>query len=196
MIKANTELSVDDVNYARVQEIKLAITTKSSKVRSTNDCYIDRKPVFNLLINEGTMIPKKIFLSYARVDKKYKEELDKHFAALKRDKRIEVWHDGAIEAGDVADEITKKELANADIVLLLLSPGFMNSKYIWEIEIPKAIEKGATIVPIFLKPCDFNESEFGIHKFQGLPGEMKWIVKFRHRDEAYLKVVEGIKRVL
>jgi GTPase SAR1 family protein len=128
LIKANTELSADDVNYARVQEIKLAITTKSSKVRSTNDCYIDRKPVFNLLINEGTMIPKKIFLSYARVDKKYKEELDKHFAALKRDKRIEVWHDGAIEAGDVADEITKKELANADIVLLLLSPGFYEFK--------------------------------------------------------------------
>jgi len=74
----------------------------------------------------------------------------------------------------------------------------MASDYIWQIEIPKAIEKGVKIVPIFLRPCEFKESVFEMYKFQGLPPADEWIVssKYLYRNEAYLKVIIGIERIL
>ena len=65
-------------------------------------------------------------------------------------------------------------------------------------EIPNAIKKGVIIVPVYLSVCDFDESKFRINEFQGLPGYKEWIVgsKFQYRDEAYLKVDEGIKKLL
>lgn len=198
LIKTNTELSVDDIHYVRVQEIKAAIKDRAEKIKSVQGEYIKLDPVYSLLINEDTVIPKNIFLSYSHKDEEYKKELDTHFAALKRSGKIETWQDRKIIAGEDWDKTIEEALLNADIALLLLSPDFMASDYIWNVEIPKAIEKGVKIVPIFLRPCDFNESVFEIYKKQGLPGDTEWIVsnKFTYRDEAYLKVVEGIKKLL
>ncbi len=74
----------------------------------------------------------------------------------------------------------------------------MASDYIWNIEIPKAKQKGVTIIPIFLRPCDFTESVFEVYKNQGLPRDTDWIVsnKYSYRDDRYFKVIEGIKEVL
>jgi hypothetical protein len=60
------------------------------------------------------------------------------------------------------------------------------------VEIPKAKERGITIVPIFLRPCDFTESQFELYKMQGLPGDIKWIVSnnWQYRDEVYFEVIK------
>ena len=93
-------------------------------------------------------------------------------------------------------------LYDSDIALLLISPDFMVSKYIWQVEIPEAIKRGVSIVPIFLRHCDFTESVFGIHERLGLPGdrkgEMRWLVSkhFPYIDEGYLEVVNGVKKIL
>ncbi len=192
------ELSLDDIDFAPVKELKEAIGFKAYKVRSRQGGYIEFNAVLHQLLNNSTMIPKKIFLSYSHKDDNYKKELDTHFAALKRSGKIETWQDRKILPGEEWDKTIEEALLSADIALLLLSPDFMASDYIWNIEIPKAIKKGVTIVPIFLRPCDFNESVFEIYKKQGLPGDTDWIVsnKYLFRDEAYLKVIEGIKNLL
>jgi hypothetical protein len=65
-----------------------------------------------------------IFYSYAREDEPLKAELDAHLSALRREGRIESWHDREIRPGaDWAEEIDRN-LDRADIVLALVSADF------------------------------------------------------------------------
>ena len=62
-----------------------------------------------------------LFISYAHEDEDMKKELDKHLIMLKRSGKIEAWNDRGILAGDEWDQSIKNELANAEIILLLIS---------------------------------------------------------------------------
>jgi hypothetical protein len=142
--------------------------------------------------------PKRIFFSYSKKDALYRAELEVHFAALKRSGKIDTWSDVDLEPGQEWDKKIKTELERADIVMLLLSPDFMATDYIWNTEIPKAIEQGKAVVPVFLRPCDWHETLYQVDKYTALPAKGDWIVQNAkpNRDEGYLKVVEGIKKLL
>ena len=76
----------------------------------------------------------------------------------------------------------------------MLSPDFINSDYINNIEIKVAFEKyekgKAIVVPIYIRYCDWLNS--AIRLFQANPkkeGKLKPIKAFKDRDEAFLIVV-------
>lgn len=143
-------------------------------------------------------IPVSVFTSYAHKDEDLREELDVHLAMIKRQPAIKVWNDRQIIGGEEWDDSIKKELDTADIILLLVSPRFLASRYIYDVEIKTAIErhekKDAIVVPIILKPCDWNETEFA--KLQALPRNAKPINKWDDMDEAFYNVVKGLKQVI
>ena len=62
-------------------------------------------------------------------------------SSLKRSKNIETWDHTLIGLGSPWDEAIKIRIQEADIILLLISPDFNNSDYIWNIELKKAIER-------------------------------------------------------
>lgn len=138
----------------------------------------------------------RVFLSYSHKDEAYKEELDKHLSALKESNRIKVWNDGMISGGAEWDETIKSELKAADIILLLISPDFMASKYIKEVEMKAAIErherKEVKVIPIFLRKCDFKGMSFD--KLQGYPKDAKTIKSFEDTDEAFYEIAQGIRK--
>ncbi len=143
-------------------------------------------------------IPVTVFTSYAHKDEELREELDVHLAMVKRHPAITVWNDREIQAGDEWDDAIKSELNTADIILLLVSPRFLASRYIFEVEIKTALErhekKDAIVVPIILKACDWTQTEFA--KLQALPRNAKPIVSWDDMDEALLFTVKGIKQVI
>ena len=51
---------------------------------------------------------KKVFLSYAYEDEKYKLELDKHLTVQKRNEVIDTWNDRKLVAGSEIDEEIKE----------------------------------------------------------------------------------------
>lgn len=51
---------------------------------------------------------KKVFLSYAHEDEKYKLELDKHLTVQKRNEVIDTWNDRKLVAGSEIDEEIKE----------------------------------------------------------------------------------------
>lgn len=118
---------------------------------------------------------------------------------MKRSGLIETWQDREIMAGEDWDKVIKEAIKQSDFVLLLLSPDFMASNYIWATELPTAEAHKTEVIPLFIRPCDFEESQFAVYKKQGLPGfekaKTRWIVSsdFPNRDEGYLKIVEGLK---
>lgn len=138
----------------------------------------------------------KMFLSYAHEDVLLKDELDKHLTALKRSQRISIWQDKNIAGGSDWDETIKEELEQADIILLLISPDFVASEYIWNNELKKALlnhESGRSkIIPIFLRGVVTDGMPF--EKLQGYIDIEKPIASFlgAERDNAFREVVKRI----
>ena len=142
--------------------------------------------------------PLGMFISYSHKDEALKEELEIHLSALTRQKKIKPWQDRAIEAGTEWDDAIKSELEAAQIILLLVTPRFMASNYINDIELSQAMERHkagtARVIPIILKPVDFKGTPF--EKLQALPKDAKPVTRWDDQDEAFLNVVQGIRRVV
>lgn len=140
----------------------------------------------------------KLFVSYSHQDEELRKALDVHLATLRRQGKIQAWNDRAIEAGEEWDALIKANLEAAQIILLLISPHFIASEYCYDLEMQRAMERHeagtARVIPILLKPCDWQDTPFS--KLQVLPKEAKPITQWRDRDEAFLNVVQGIRRVV
>jgi hypothetical protein len=142
--------------------------------------------------------PARIFISYAHADEGHRKRLDVHLAPLKREGLILPWHDRMIEPGsDWAGEIDRN-LAEADIVLLLVSADFVASDYCYEKELQTALERHgrgeARVIPIVVSPVDFGKTPFA--RLQALPRDAKPISTFSQVDDAWLDVAKGIRRVV
>src|SRR6266581_3517067 len=100
-----------------------------------------------------------------------REKLEKQLRALKRQGIIDVWHDREISAGTEWEREIDKHLNSAQIILLMVSPDFMDSDYCYSIELKRAIERHdrgeARVIPIILRPVSWRKSPIG--KFQALP---------------------------
>lgn len=142
--------------------------------------------------------PVEIFISYSHRDEDFKDELEAHLSILRRQKKIEFWHDRAIEAGSDWNADIKSHLESANIILLLVSPRFLASEYFFEKEIQRSLERHVegltTVIPIILKPCDWQGTPFS--KLSALPKDGKPVTKWDDRDEAFLNVIQSLRKVI
>jgi hypothetical protein len=68
-----------------------------------------------------------VFLSYSHKDEALRDQLEVHLAMLKRQQVISVWHDRRLLAGDELDTGISQHLETANIILLLVSPDFLEN---------------------------------------------------------------------
>ncbi len=138
-----------------------------------------------------------LFFSYSHKDEELRNELDKHLSILKRQKVIDVWHDRCIIGGSNLNKEISSHLENSNIILLLISSDFLASDYCYDIEMElsmKMNETGqATVLPVILRPCDWQSASFG--KLMATPKDGKPVIKFPTLDEAFLEVTNEIKRI-
>jgi len=101
-------------------------------------------------------------------------------------------------AGDILDWTISRELDQADIVLLLLSPDFLASDYCYKIEKARALERHhegtARLISIILRPCDWTHSD--LPEFLVTPTDGKPVTTWPNRDEAFLDVARSIRRAI
>jgi hypothetical protein len=98
----------------------------------------------------------KIFVSYSHVDRAWAERLILHLAVLTRRKLIDVWSDRRIRIGSDWQAEINGALKSAKIALLLVTPGFLASKFIWEREmrlILAHVADGMKAYPLIARPC-------------------------------------------
>lgn len=140
----------------------------------------------------------KIFYSYSHEDEDLRNQLAKHLENLKRSGEIETWHDREIEAGTELDSAIQRQLEEADIILLLVSSDFLASPYIQDVELKRALqrhrERSAVVIPVILRPCDWQNSDLGL--LMATPRDGRPITSFENRDEAFLQVVQDLRRSL
>jgi hypothetical protein len=135
-------------------------------------------------------------VSYAHEDSELQKQLNKHLEVLRKENIIDTWDDGQIVPGSVWNEDIARQLAIADLILLLVSSDFLNSTYCYKKEMTSAIERHKTgtarVIPIILKSCAWELAPFA--KLQGLPKGMKPVTEWpqERRDAVWIEVAKGI----
>lgn len=141
----------------------------------------------------------RAFISYSHKDVDALKRLHIHLANLQREGRIGTWYDREILAGDVLDDEISEELEAADLFLLMVSPDFIASNYCVEREMQRALERHETrearVVPIIVEPCDWAAMP-ELRRLKAVPKDGKPISEWANENNAYLNVVQEIRRIV
>lgn len=142
--------------------------------------------------------PIEIFFSYAHEDEALMDDVRRQLIVFERNGKIIKWHDRMIPGGAEWREEIDQRLLSASIVLLFMSPHFIESQYCYEVEGRTALrrheENRARVIPIVLRPCAWEATPFGeLHAF---PKDAKAISSWPNRDEACLDAARGVMAVV
>jgi TIR domain len=148
------------------------------------------------LITDPPKTLVEIFFSYSHKDATLLDKLVAHLSQLKHQGLIAGWHDRKIAAGAEWEGQIDGHLNSARVILLLISADFLASRYCYDVEMKRALERHsageARVIPIILRPCDWHASPFG--KLQALPNNgAKPVTEWRNQDKAFTDVARGIR---
>lgn len=139
-----------------------------------------------------------VFVSYSHADENLRIELGKHLSVLERQGLIKTWHDRMIRAGNEWEGTIDRRLDEARVVLLLISADFIHSRYCYDVEMKRALErhdrKEALVVPIILRAVVLKGTPFT--KLQLLPRDGKPVTTWPDRDTAYVEITDGLKTAI
>ncbi|GHO84900.1 toll/interleukin-1 receptor domain-containing protein [Dictyobacter formicarum] len=139
-----------------------------------------------------------IFYCYASEDKDLQNELNKHLRPLIRQYRLKIREGSDISPGAEWEKEIQAMIDTAHVILLLVSPDSISSAYIYEREIPRAIERhkagDAYVIPVILRPVDWQEAMFS--NLPVLPKDARPVITWPNRDEAFLDIAKGIRKVI
>ena len=140
----------------------------------------------------------KVFYSYAPQDKRLRDQLGKHLTLLKRQGLIADWNAQDIKPGQEWKKEINKNLQEADIIFLLVSANFIDSKYCDSPEVDIAMQRHeaqeAWVIPILIRSVDWETSSIG--KLQALPYNLKPIDLWSNRDSAFARIAKDIRTLV
>ena len=104
--------------------------------------------------------PVRVFLSYAHEDHEWRDAVLAHIGWLRHSGRLAVFDDRAIKTGEEWDERIKRELDDAELVIVLISRFFVGSRYCSVEELVRAVERREAgrceLVAIYCRPVDLG----------------------------------------
>lgn len=154
------------------------------------------RPTSRLVSIRGIMT--SVFFSYSHADEGLRNQLEKCLSMLKHQGAIDTWHDRRILAGDELGGSISAAIESADLILLLVSPDFLASKYCYDVEMGRALQRHeageARVMPIILRPCDWEVSPLA--KLLAAPRDGKPVTKWPDPDEAFQDIVSAIRKAL
>ncbi len=111
-----------------------------------------------------------IFISYSHRDRDWLDRILVHLGPLVRTGEIHVWSDRRLRSGDKWRAEISRSLEEANVAILLVTPDFLNSRFISSYELPpllRAADSGDfRIIPVIVKYSLFAETtlaEFQSH---------------------------------
>ena len=134
-----------------------------------------------------------IYISSAQADDGMRKKIEQQLRIIKNTQDIKIEH---ITAGQETREKSEEYIKKSDIILLLISSDYLDSKNGYYSEMQHALEreKEARVIPILLKPCLFEDAPFSNLKI--LPKNQTPISGWEDIEEAYLEVNKNIKEVI
>lgn len=140
----------------------------------------------------------EIFFSYAHEDETLMDEVRRQLIVYEREGQILKWHDRKIIPGVEWKNEIDERLKRARVILLFMTPHFIESRYCYEMEGQEALRRHdsheAIVIPVILRPCAWEDSPFG--RLQALPLDGKPVSTWENLDVASLDVARGIMAVV
>jgi hypothetical protein len=175
--------------------LEVAVPPEPSKLKSETGMSPEESQVPISVAPPGL----KALISYAREDVEFKRKLVRYFGSLKDSGLVSVWHDNEILAGQEWRDEIEKQLNDTQIILLLISLDFLDSPFIKEVELKRALERydvgEATVIPIIVRECDWKEYP-AIAKLQALPASGKAKSEYPDEDKWFTEVKNGLRKVI
>jgi internalin A len=141
----------------------------------------------------------RVFVSYSHRDERQLNELKTHLSPLERLKLIETWYDRRIVAGEDFGQKINENLESADIILLLISADFIASKYCYEIEMKRALERHAKgearVVPVIVRKVNWKVIP-ELSELEAVPKDGKPVHDWPRKDTAWCDVSERVQAML
>ena len=101
----------------------------------------------------GAAVRDAVFVSYSHDDQDWRRKFTQILAPEVRNRGLELWDDTHVPAGgdwrrDIDDGVRR-----AGAALLLVTGGYLVSRFIMEEELPALIEHGVRLVPVLVEDC-------------------------------------------
>jgi len=126
------------------------------------------------------------------------DEVRRQLIPYDRNGQIIKWHDRKIPAGSAWRQQIDARLNNAQIILLFLSPRFIESDYCYEVEGEIALNRHhaglSKVIPVILEPCAWEATPFGA--LQALPRDARPVSTWPNLNEGTLNVAYGVMAVV
>jgi hypothetical protein len=143
-------------------------------------------------------VPAHVFYSYSRHDLSPMTELDDRLSEMRSQGLIKTFWDRRLAPGSEWHSETTEELQDADIVLFLVSPDFLISRYCQQVELPKTLELHsynlARAIPIILRSCEWHNTPLG--RLQAIPNGGVPVLEWSCRNEAWGEVARSLHLVI
>src|SRR5215510_9276495 len=134
----------------------------------------------------------QVFISYSHQDMEWFKRLDTMLAPMVRNQTIERWWDGQITSGQQWLTEIKTALDSARIAVLLVSPNFLASQFILNVELPSILNraKSGGVIPFWCLVRDCLWSETPLRDYQAAHDPTKvWIKLSEGELDTLLKEV-------
>lgn len=164
--------------------------------------FIDELPAILTTKNQTNLEKerKSIFISYSHADRNYVDEFKRHFKNLQRNHPVDLWDDSKIKPGQKWEDEIRSAMAKAKIVIFVISADFFVSDFIANKELPvllkRADDDGATILNLFIKPCDITDSPLA--SIQGLNAPSHTVLQMSEfeREQLWASMVTQVRERL
>ncbi len=141
--------------------------------------------------------PVRVFFSYAHENGEALDEIQMRLAAYVRSGLLKLRDDQKFIPSDRLSDRIRTEITEADIVVLLVSPHFVDSYYCYDQELKFALEmnkeKNTRILPVIIEDTrGLNDLE--ISEFIFIPSDGTPLNKSANRTKALNDIAEGIAK--
>jgi hypothetical protein len=142
---------------------------------------------------DGTR-PPRIFISYAHEDAKWRDELLKHLKPMMRNDTLAEWNDTQIPAGEQWSDEIEKALKDADVGVLLVTPDFLASDFIFKRELPILLQKKILWIPV----SSSSWKETALQHYLSVHDTSRPLASLTRpkRDSAWVEICRKIKAAL
>ena len=145
-------------------------------------------------MDTSTPPSKRIFVSYAHKDGEWLTQFHTHFKPYVRNAHFDVWADTKLRPSQKWEEIIRTEMESADIGVLLVSPDFLASDFIFDHELPTLLKK--KVFWIAVRPSAYKETALNDLQSANDPAKPLALLPPAEQDAAWVEICTRLKEEL
>ena len=142
----------------------------------------------------------QIFVSYSHKDKKWLTKLTDMLKPLAQRNVISTWDDRQIKAGELWRKKIEHALATAKVAVLLVSPNFLASDFIYRNELPPLLEKakrgGLAIIWLAVSASVYSETELAQYQAVNDPARPLDSLRAPDLNKELVRICQQIKEIV